>query len=123
MKSRRGATSDPMSSSKTVEATSASCTRTRRRVRPARSIVVVASWFWLANEKLAQVPANDEFVRRASAWLVGKKREITPPPRLPPPHATDLRPEEYDAIAKYTVAYLPLAAALIALIVWLARRA
>ena len=43
MNSRRGATSLPISSSKTGRRASASSRRTRRRVRPARSIVVVAS--------------------------------------------------------------------------------
>lgn len=85
-------------------------------------VVFAASRWWLSNAALRTTPGNEKFARRAMAWLVGQKREIAVPPRRPRATVADLHPEEYDRILLYTVAYLPLGALVLAVVVWLARR-
>jgi hypothetical protein len=76
----------------------------------------------LATNGLARHPANDEFLRRATSWLLGRRKSIELPPRRPPLRVSDLEDEEYGLILRYTAGYMPLAAALLALLVWFARR-
>lgn len=86
-------------------------------------LVVAGSWVAFCNQTIQRVFGNDRFLRRAASWLIGtKKGAIAPPARLPPPTVTELRPEEYDQIAFYTMVVLPGSAVLLAIIVWFARR-
>lgn len=86
-------------------------------------VVFVASWTWLTNDTLRRSAGNDDFLRNCATWLIGRQKgAISPPPRLPPTTLSDLKPDEFDTIARYTVIFLPGAAALLALLIYLARR-
>ncbi len=86
-------------------------------------VVFMTSWAWLRNDAIRSYQGNDELLRRATGWLVGKKKgAIAPPPRLPPPTVSELKADEYDMIATYTMLVLPGGALLLAILVWFARR-
>lgn len=85
-------------------------------------VVLMHSVAWITNRALSQVPANDRFLRRSVAWLVGKKKRIFVPPRTPRVSIAELRPGEETDVYLYTAVYLPLAALLAGLLVFLARR-
>lgn len=86
-------------------------------------IVVASSWLAFSNTAIGRYTGNDRLLRHATSWLIGKKQgAIAPPPRLPPAMVTELKPEEYDQIAFYTMVVLPGAALLMSILVWWARR-
>lgn len=86
-------------------------------------VVVAGSWLAFSNSAIGRFSGNDLFLRRVTSWLIGKKKgAIAPPPRLPPPLVTELKPEEYDQIAFYTMVVLPGAAVVLSILVWFARR-
>ncbi len=86
-------------------------------------VVFLTSWACLRNDAIGRSLGNDQLLHKATAWLIGKKNAmIAPPPRLPPPSVSELRQDEYDKIATYTMLVLPGGAVLLAILVWLARR-
>ena len=89
---------------------------------PGSRVVLIPSVSWATNAALTRIPGNDRFLRRAVAWLCGKKKTINLPPRTPRYAVAELRPGEEDDVFWYTALYLPLGALFVGFLVWLARR-
>lgn len=86
-------------------------------------VVFVPAVAWATNYMLRRSPGNEQFLRRAVKWLVGKgDASIVLPPQTIQARVIEVPPGEEDEIFKYTAVYLPIGALALALLVWFARR-
>lgn len=85
-------------------------------------VVLCGGVFLFTSHVISRQPGNDQFGRRAVAWLCGKSKHLQIMPRTFRANVAELKPDEYDAIFAYTVIWMPAAAALLALAVWWLRR-
>ena len=85
-------------------------------------LVFMPSVSFATNMAMNQVLGNDRFLRRCVAWLAGKRKSIDLPPRRPRHAVAELRPGEDIDVFIYTALYLPLGAAFLGFLVWMARR-